>query len=128
LEPEKGAAEAKARAMETAAYGAIIVLIVLVVTVACAFALSKRRMAGVEHQPVKSETRELEPDALAEVTETKSALNRASQRSIASRSRQGAQLFPSPTRSSRNRRGNDRRRVMRRSYWCAFILENSQPI
>ena len=95
LEPEKGAAEAKARAMETAAYGAIIVLIVLVVTVACAFALSKRRMAGVEHQPVKSETRELEPDALAEVTETKSALNRASQRSIASRSRQGAQLFPS---------------------------------
>jgi hypothetical protein len=97
LEAEKGATEAKARAMETAAHGAIIVLIVLVVTVACAFALRKRRIAGVRRQPVKSETREFEPDEVAEVTETKSSLNPASQRSTASRSRQGAQLFPRPS-------------------------------
>lgn len=96
LEAERGAAEAKAHAMETAAYGAIIVLIILVVTVACAFALRKRRIVGVGHKPVKSETKELEPDELDEVTETKSALNPAPQRSTASRSRQGAQLFTSP--------------------------------
>jgi hypothetical protein len=85
LEAEKDAAEAEARATENVAYGAIIVLIVLVVIVASAFALRKRGIAGLEHQPVRSETRELEPD--------EPALNPVSQRSI---SRQGAQLFPSP--------------------------------
>jgi hypothetical protein len=103
LEAEKGAAEAKARAMENVAYGAIIVLIVLVVTIASAFALRKRRIAGTEHQSAKAVTRKLEPTELAAVMETKSASDGDSHHSeskdascVASRSRQVAQLFPSP--------------------------------
>ncbi len=103
LEAQKGAAEAKARAMENVAYGAITVLIVLVVTIASAFALRKRRIAGTEHQSAKAETREIEPTELAAVMETKSASHGDSHHSeskdassTASRSRQVAQLFPSP--------------------------------
>ncbi len=101
LEAQKGAAEAKARAMENVAYGAITVLIVLVVTIASAFALRKRRIAGTEHQSAKAETREIEPTELAAVMETKSASHGDSHHSeskdaSSTVSRSRPQLFPSP--------------------------------
>ena len=49
------------------------VLIVLVVTIASAFALRRRSDAGTEHQSARAETREIEPTELAAVMETKSA-------------------------------------------------------
>jgi hypothetical protein len=103
LEAERGAAEAKVRAKENVAYGAIIVLIVLVVIVASAFALRKKRIAGNGPQSVKAETRDLESTELAAARETKSASHgdlhpseSTHASSIPSRSRQVAQLFRSP--------------------------------
>ena len=71
LQAEKGAAEAKARAMETVAYGTIIGVILLVAIIASAFALRRRRSktTAVEHLSDKRETRKLEPTELAVVTE-----------------------------------------------------------
>jgi hypothetical protein len=71
LQAEKGAADAKARAMETVAYGTIIGVILLVAIIASAFALRRRsKTTAVEHLSDKRETSELE---LTAVTKTEFA-------------------------------------------------------
>ena len=62
LQAEKDAAEAKARAMEFVAYGAIIGLILLVLIIVSALVIRRRKTTpAAEHASVGPQTRELEP-------------------------------------------------------------------
>jgi hypothetical protein len=59
LQAEKGAAEAKARAMEFVAYGAIIGLILLVLIIVSALVIRRRKTTpAAEHASVGPEPRE----------------------------------------------------------------------
>jgi hypothetical protein len=79
LQAEKAAAEAKARAMETVAYGTIIGVILLVAIIASAFAVRRRKTATANHLSIGSETSELESTELEILTENESAPTRDSQ-------------------------------------------------
>jgi hypothetical protein len=71
LQAEKGAAEAKARAMEFVAYGAIIGLILLIVIIASVLAVRRwKTTTPVEHRSEKREIKELELTELAALTKT----------------------------------------------------------
>jgi hypothetical protein len=71
LQAEKGAAEAKARAMEFVAYGAIIGLILLVLIIVSALVSRRRKTTpAAEHASVGPEPRELEPTDPAVLIET----------------------------------------------------------
>jgi hypothetical protein len=79
LEADKARAEAKARTMESVAYGATIGLIVLVVVIASIFALRGRnKPAAREHGSDKPETRKLEPAEPNIVSKTEPAPTRDS--------------------------------------------------
>jgi len=74
LQAEKGAAEAKARAMEFVAYGAIIGLILLGLIIVSALVIRGRKTTpAAEHASVGPQTRELEPTDPAVLIETEPA-------------------------------------------------------
>jgi len=74
LQAEKDAAEAKARAMEFVAYGAIIGLILLVLIIVSALLIRRRKTTpAAEHASVGPQTRELEPKEPAVLIETEPA-------------------------------------------------------
>src|SRR6266536_6664999 len=74
LQAEKDAAEAKARAMEFVAYGAIIGLILLVLIIVSALLIRRRKTTpAAEHASVGPQTRELEPKEPAVLIEIEPA-------------------------------------------------------
>jgi len=74
LQAEKGAAKAKARAMEFVAYGAIIGLILLGLIIVSALVIRGRKTTpAAEHASVGPQTRELEPTDPAVLIETEPA-------------------------------------------------------
>jgi hypothetical protein len=76
LQVEKGAAEAKTRAMEFVAYGAMIGLILLTVIIASLSAVRRRKTTtAVEQRSEKRETREPELTELALLTKNRIPMN-----------------------------------------------------